>query len=50
MTSLPVQEGVSTQGMTAPRLVAANVGVKSPDELDTAKQFWETLFGVSLAD
>ncbi len=37
-------------GSTAPRLVAVNVGVKSPEELETAKQFWETLFGVSLED
>ena len=37
-------------GTAAPRLVAVNVGVKSPEELDAAKQFWETLFGVSLAD
>ena len=38
------------EGTTAPRLVAVNVGVKSADELDTAKQFWETLLGTSLED
>jgi DNA-binding transcriptional MerR regulator len=32
------------------RLVAANIGVQSKEELDTAARFWEAVFGTTLED